>query len=374
MKKALIILSISILALSIASPAHAVSLYDEAHTEANRGDYASALQNIDKILKSKPKDFDARLLRAQIYGWQKSYDGAEKQFDILLAESPGNSDVLVARGYLYYAEEKLDKARADFSAALKTSPNYRDALEGLELSKQAQNHPDDKYKWQLDAGGEYSAFARAPTTSWDNEFIQLTRFLEGGTALHAMVQRYHQFEESDVYSELGIDQTFTPYLNAYLYGGGTPDPGFRPRWHVASGGTVRLTDVYPSILWVTLDTRYDDYPTTEVGNLNPGMRMEFADNWALSGTMITVIQSQDATKYGWQAKLDAQAAEGWRPYLGYAIAPETVNGVTVNTQSLFLGTAVDVNPANTLHFGYTHDDRENSYIRHAVNASISHRF
>ena len=54
--------------------------------------------------------------------------------------------------------------------------------------------------------------------------------------------------------------------------------------------------------------------------------------------------------------------------------PETVAAVTVDTQTWFGGVALELTPQATLHIGYTRDDRENSYIRQVVNASISYRF
>ncbi|MDP9127980.1 MAG: YaiO family outer membrane beta-barrel protein, partial [Pseudomonadota bacterium] len=347
---------------------------DAARTEAGRGDYTAALLNLDHVLQKDPNDSEAGLLQAQIYGWQKNYSEAEQLFAALLQKEPGNADILVAQGYMYYAETKLDGATANFKAALAVAPTYSDATEGLDLINKARRSIEG-YKWQADLGGTFSTFERAPQTNWDNEFLQLTRlFSDTGTSVHAVAQRYHQFEQTDDYYEIGADQRFTPFLNGYLYAGTSPDPVFRPRWHIAGGGNVRLTDTLPSVIWLTLDTRYDDYAATDVENLNPGARLEFADNWALSAGAISVFQSGAATTYGWQLRLDGQWSEGWRFYGGYADAPETVAGVTIRTESVFGGVAIDVNDANTVRLGYTRDDRYQSYVRHAIDAAITHRF
>jgi YaiO family outer membrane protein len=237
--------------------------------------------------------------------------------------------------------------------------------------------PDaETYTWQIDAGIQSSSFSRVPQQSWNQEFLQVTRFFNNReTAIHAKATRYEQFSNIDDEYEIGIDRRFSQKLYGRLYISGSPDPVFRPDWRLDGGGGLRLShDKAPVPLWATLDVRHDVYPIADIETVNPGLKIEPLDNWSLASRLITVSQPDAATIYGWDARLDGQIEEGKRFYIGYADAPETVAAVTVQTRTIFGGLALDVTPAYTLRLGYAHDDRENSYIRHVIDVSLSYKF
>ncbi|TAH34212.1 MAG: YaiO family outer membrane beta-barrel protein [Alphaproteobacteria bacterium] len=231
--------------------------------------------------------------------------------------------------------------------------------------------------WQTDAGFEFSDFSRRNQPNWNQEFTQVTRFFDSKKmAMHGKIIRYDQFSNIDSEYEAGVDRSFFPWLNAYLYGSMAPDADFRPEWRLMGGGSLRLNDPAWNLVpvWLTLDSRYEDYSDTEVMNINPGLRIEPADRWSIAGRMISVKQRNEERVYGFDLRLDGAVADDWRFYTGYANAPETVAGVTVDTTTYFAGAAIDITQAHTLRLGYTHDDRENSYIRQVLNVSLTYRF
>lgn len=232
-------------------------------------------------------------------------------------------------------------------------------------------------KWQADTGLQLSDFSRSAQPDWNQEFTQLTRFFNGRkTALHGKITRYDQFSNIDSEYEIGVDQVFAPRFNGYLYVAAAPDADFRPEWKAMGGGSVRLDNPawqwWP--VWMTLDGRYEDYNNTEATTLNPGLRIEPADRWAIAARAISIKQPDEKRVYGFDLRLDGKIAEDLRFYAGYADAPETVAGITVDTQTYFTGIAYDITPAHTLRLGYTHDDRENSYIRQVFDVSLSYSF
>ncbi|MER2520060.1 MAG: YaiO family outer membrane beta-barrel protein [Bdellovibrionales bacterium] len=383
----LLVTLLSVTARSHGAEAAEKGIVETARDLASQDDYDKALTILEGGLQKHPKDGEAELMKARIYGWQKRYDLAEKSLNQLLDLEPDNTDILIARGYLYYSQEKLESAARDFAQAQTKQPKDEESKKGAELVKAAlDNRAETKsYAWQLDTGFEYSAFARRPQSDWNNEFVQIGRiFNEGRTLAHLAIQRYRQFEITDVQAEIGVDHGFSDTLYGYVYAAITPNPAFRPRWHVATNANLRLfkdatapNSDFPNVpwsLWTTLDMRFDDYADVTVGGLNPGLRVEAGDGWALGASMISSVQSGTAPVYGWQVKGEGRLFANHGFNIGYADAPETVAGSTVTTQTVFAGIAAAINSACTVRLGYAHDDRAKSYIRHAVNASISHRY
>ena len=77
---------------------------------------------------------------------------------------------------------------------------------------------------------------------------------------------------------------------------------------------------------------------------------------------------------GWSARADWQASDRLRLYAGRSNAPETEQGATVDTVSTFGGLVVEMTPLVDLTVAYTHDDRQNSYLRDALSATVGYRF
>jgi len=110
-----------------------------------------------------------------------------------------------------------------------------------------------------------------------------------------------------------------------------------------------------------------------VASVNPGLRIEAGD-WALSPNLVMVKQWGLPSIFGWNVRLDGPVIDGLRFYVGYADAPETEDAVTVYTASMYGGFSYDIDDARTVSIGYTHDDRQNSWIRHVANIAFTNRF
>ncbi len=338
MRRALIALLLA--ALPCAALADVEVLMKESLALSGLQQYEEALEKLEQAKKEEPGNDDITLLIARIHGWQGDYDRAERELNGIIARHP----------------------------------SYKDAHEVLAWVKRARTAPKPQ-AWQVDAGYQFSGFERRDQANWNQQFVQVNRRLDA-TVLHGRVERFDQFGNTDTAYELGADHSFSPRVNGYLLANISPGADFRPRWRVAAGGALRLNEIEPANipLWATLDARHDAYADVSVRNINPGLRMEFAEDWALSPRLIAVHELGEDTVYGWMLRLDGRITSGWRFNMGYADAPETVAGSTVDTETLFGGLAIDLREDTTLHLGYSRDDRQRSYIRHVFDASISHRF
>lgn len=364
---------------SLAASPSADSYIKQSRELAAQQHYEEALTLLDKAQKDYPDNVEIKITIARILSWQGNYEAAEKKIEQLGTKADNNADVMLLEASLAYYQQDYDTAILLYQNILATYPDYEDARKGLERIKRVQQLEAESsgYKWQMDIGYEHSNFARRNQPAWDQEFLQLTRFINNRkTAIHGMVIRYDQFRNVDTEFAAGINHSFTNYLNGYISGAVTPVADFRPKRRIAGGGAARIihaSDISIPV-WITLDTRYDMYEESNVLNVNPGIRVEPFAGWAVASRMITVDQDGARITYGRDYRLDGTVTDKLRFYVGYADAPETVAAITVKTKTYFGGIILDIRPDTTLRLGYAHDDRENSYIRQVANASISYRF
>ncbi|MDD9901590.1 MAG: YaiO family outer membrane beta-barrel protein [Alphaproteobacteria bacterium] len=350
----------------------------EARKLAESKKYDEALALLEKAQNAMPSNAEVRLAKIRTLSWMGRYEEAQRELDIMPPSQKTNADVWLLQAYLHYYRKEFTDAESVFLKILAAHPDYTDAAEGLANVRRAMqgNKKDDVYKWQADAGYEYSHFSRRNQKAWHQQFIQINRFFsDRKTVVHGRVERYNQFSNIDSAYQVGASHVFMPRFTGYLSGSISPGANFRPDWRISAGGAARL-DAAPDLpaIWLTLDARRDGYANTDVLTMNPGLKIEPVDGWAVSGRVITVGQRSEDRLYGQELRLDGQVAPGWRFRAGYADAPETESGVTVDTATVYGGISVDVLPTLTLHFGYTRDDRENSYIRNVYNVAFSRKF
>ena len=396
---ALVLLSSATLACAM--PVNEV--IDRSRTLSAEHKYEEALVLLENAQAEHPGDGEIQFAIIRVLSWQGNYDAAEKSIQGLDKKYADNADLLLLRANLAAYRQDHVQAVALYREVLAKAPDYEDAKAGLEreLKARASNTQifksqtskprisrsqiseikkpdgDPVFAWQVDSGIEFSEFSRVDQTGWNQEFLQLTRFLdERKTAIHGKITRYDQFSSTDVEYEVGIDHAVSENLNLYASGTIGMDADFRPEYWVTGGGALKITGLNDKIMpaWITLDGRHDTYEDTSILTAKLGLRIEPVAGWSIAARVIAVDQEDSRRLYGKDFRMDGILTDAIRFYVGYADVPETVAGVTVDTQTWFGGVALELTPDATLHMGYTRDDRENSYIRQVVNASVSYRF
>ena len=377
--------------LAFAMPAE--EALDRSRTLAAEQKYEEALALLENALAEHPGDGEIQFAIIRVLSWQGNYDAAEQRIQALDKKFEGNADLLLLRANL--AAYRGDHARAAvlYQEVLAKAPDYEDAKTGLEraLSARASDpemttsqiskieepvvEPDPA--WQVDSGFEFSEFSRVDQTDWNQEFLQLTRFLDGRkTSIHGKITRYDQFSSTDVEYEMGVDHAVSDNLNFYATASIGLDADFRPEYWLTGGGALKITGANDNIMpvWLTFDGRHDTYEDTSILTGKLGLRLEPVAGWSIAARVIALDPEDSGRLYGEDFRLDGSITDRFRFHVGYADVPETVAAETVDTQTWFGGVAFDVTPMATLRIGYARDDRENSYVRQVVNASVSFRF
>ncbi len=103
--------------------------------DANRlfkqGQYTPALDKVNAVLASKPKDAQARFLKGLIFTEQGKSDDAITIFSSLTDDYPDLPEPYNNLAVLYAGQGKYDKAKAALEAAIRNHPNYPTAHENL---------------------------------------------------------------------------------------------------------------------------------------------------------------------------------------------------------------------------------------------------
>src|SRR5580658_1398583 len=408
-----------------AADAAARQLYDEALVLRQHGDFAGAIAKLEAAARRAPRDVEILLLLGTLYGFverfedaralapsdndvllavariksfRKDFTGAERDVATVLARDPGNLEALALAGRLAYYQGALDPAEAKFRAVLAINPDDLEGLLGLgdvlaargeeaaarRLYERAQalypNSPDVASRlaqagappllWRLDTLASWSHFARRPFIPWYESFNQLTYSLTPATDVHGRVDVSQRFGTFDTYYETGVDHRFNPAFAGYLYAGATPHASFRERWDVLSGGSLRVAkggDIVGGTV-LLLDLKDALYRTGFVYSANPGVQQYFLNGrlWFTAKDINTWAAPGTQYLSGYLVRLDAQVTDSLLVYAGWADAPETDLNVTAEVRSIFTGLAWAQSRRLTWHLDYVHDDRHDSYIRHAV--------
>jgi YaiO family outer membrane protein len=343
-----------------------------ARIKAYRHDFAGADRDVASVLATQPKNADALALAGRLAYYQGALPRAAQQFRAALAENPDDPESLLGLGDVEAAQGDTAGAHELYERAHAVAPDSPDVAERL-ARKAAPSAP----RFQLDSLLSWSQFARRPVEPWYESFNQLTYHVAPGTDVHGRADVSQRFRTVDAYYEAGVDHRFGETLTGYLYGGGTPNAHFRERWTVLTGGTLRVRKGDDAIggTLLTLDVKDALYSTGFVRMASPGLQQYFLSGqvW-LTGKMINSWVAGGHYLGGYFTRADWMVTDAVTVYGGYARAPDTENNVTAETRSAFTGIAWDVSPSVTLHLDYSHDDRQNGYIRHAVTFGAGVKF
>ena len=122
-----------------------------------QGKLPAAIDWLDSVLASNPKQFGLRLIYARLLADANRYEEARLQFGMLAKEAPDNSDIVFALGLLNLQANRIDDAQKSFERLLKLDTRTDEAHFYLGQIAESRKQPDaalTQYR-RVQSGGNY---------------------------------------------------------------------------------------------------------------------------------------------------------------------------------------------------------------------------
>lgn len=126
----LLISTLAVTLLALAPAAHADTLQD-INKQIKQGQYAQALEQVDKYLVGKPKDAQGRFLKGIVLTEMNKTNEAITVFTKLTEDYPELPEPYNNLAVIYAQQKQYDKAKQALEMAIRTHPSYATAHENL---------------------------------------------------------------------------------------------------------------------------------------------------------------------------------------------------------------------------------------------------
>jgi YaiO family outer membrane protein len=362
-RQLLIAAALSGAVLAAAAPARA-DPYAEGVAARQAGRTAEAVRLLKAATEAAPRDADAWLQYGLALSAARRWAEADAALARAEALAPEYRDVRLARARLaWFRGDRAEAERRLGDPALAGDP------EAASLLARIRSAPADDAaaRWRMDVAASHSALSRG-LDPWRAVAVSFGRRLEDGATVTAGVEWTRRFGREDVYFELRGDRRLGDW-SVWAAAGGAPDADHRPEWVLKGGATG------PSLgggVRPTLEAALLSVPAGRVTTVQPGLVLE-RGRASLSGRAIGVWDETGAFRSGWAVRGGLDAAERLRLELGYADAPETSEGVTVDVRALNGAAIWRVGPRTALRLDVTRETRA-AFDRTEVSLGVSRRF
>ena len=321
------------------------ALYQAAVADRRAGRPADAVAKLEVVLAARPDDVDARLNLGLALLALGRLDEAEAAFAVVIARTPDYADAHAGLARTAQRRGDLATARRESAEASRLAP--ADA-EVAALAQSLAAGP----RWRLDIQTSHSELS-AGLPDWSEARIAVSKSLGDRWNGALAVEMTERFDNRDTYVEGRLDRRL-PRGGVYAALGGAPDGDYRPELWLGLGGQTRLTDR----LSATLDVSAARYATGEVLSLQPGAIIELIpDRLQVAARWIAVRDETGDVRHGYSIQSRWQTTSRLALRLGYADAPESSEGFTVDVSSWNVGADIGLTDRLMLRLGAVAEDR-----------------
>jgi YaiO family outer membrane protein len=342
-------------------------LYGQAVAARHSGDPARSAELLARVIAAEPSNADARLQLGLALLALDRIDEAEAAFRHTLQLAPDYADARIGLA-------RVAQRRGDRSAALAILEGVdASSTEAQELRASLVEGPSDRRRVRLEYDFTFSDLEE-PRSDWTESRVQLRYEVTDDVAVTGLAEVSDRGADTDVYGELRFDTRLAPGSGVYIALGATPNADFRPRWQLSAGGFARIRSG-PNATVLTLDGRQSHFAAGDIQMLTAGVEQYLAGASAwLTGRWINIFDENGNHHSGWLARGDVMANARLRLFAGLADAPDTSEGVVIDTFSLFGGLSYDLSPGMTLRLSVAHEDRDVGSDRLQLSAGTALRF
>lgn len=337
------------------------ALYEAAVADRRSGRPADAVAKLEVVLAARPDDVDARLNLGLALLALGRLDEAEAAFAAVIARAPDYADAHA--GLARIAQRRGDLATARRESAVASGLAPTDA-EIAALARSLTEEP----RWRVELAASRSQLSGG-LPDWSEARVAVSRSLGERWNGALTVESTERFDNRDTYVEARLDRRLERG-GVYVAVGGAPDADYRPESLLGLGGQMRLTDR----LSATLDATAARYATGRVTTIQPGVSLEvLPDRLQVAARWIAVRDETGDDRHGYSVQSRWQATERLGLRLGYADAPESSEGFTVDVTSWNAGADISLTDRLMLRIGAVTEDR-GAYDRQEGSVGLGLRF
>jgi YaiO family outer membrane protein len=231
-------------------------------------------------------------------------------------------------------------------------------------------------RWRLDLDGSRSTLT-GDRPGWRDGTGRLGYEVSPGTVVSGGFLAANRYDQDDTYLEARVDHKPTDSISFYLQAGATPDADFLPEWSAGAGGSYRVYQGtgFAAATVLTLDGRVSDYTTGTVQTYATGFEQYFLDGriW-LTYRWIHMLDAEGDYHNGYLLRADFAFNDQLRIFAGYADAPETDQGLTFETRSVFGGAVIALDDRTDLKISFSHEERVDLFDLNSISTGLTYRF
>lgn len=339
----------------------ATALYEAAVADRRAGRYEATVEKLDRVLRARPGDVDARLNRGLALLALDRPAEAEADFLAVLYAAPDYVDARIGLARAAQRRGDLVQAEVEAGRALAAAPDRPD----VRALRQTLGLPA---LWRVDFDLSRSRLS-AGLPDWSEARLGVVRTPNARWSVGGAAEWTERFGQDDVFLEGRLDRRLGAG-GVYVALGAAVEADYRPEVSLRAGADIPLT----AGISATLDASAARFASGTVNSLQPGLAAELADGrLRLAARWINLWDETDRRRDGYAVSVQWAAADRVRFRLDRADAPETSEGVTVDVSAASLAAEVDLNDRTSLRFGVLKEDR-GVYDREAISLGLGWRF
>jgi YaiO family outer membrane protein len=344
-----------------ADPAYAAAV--EARLAGRTADAIAAFEQLSRV---RPSDADIWLNLGLSYSAAGRYAEAEGALETALRLAPEYSDAQLAwaRAALYRGDRVAAAQRlAPLEAARPDDPEVR------RVAAQIKSAPDQARRWRLDVSHAESRLTHG-LGEWRATSLALGRSGRGWSA-SGLIEQTERFGREDVFLEATLVRRLGRG-DAFLALGGAVDPDYRPEGSLRAGLSTVVGPEGPWRVRLGADAVFARYSSGDVRSVQPHLAIGLGRG-EIALRSINTVDERDEFRAGYSLRGTWAAGQRLLLFAGWADAPESSEGVTVEVEALNAGAAMEIGEATQLRLDYTHETRP-AYERDELALSVTRRF
>ncbi|WP_395671191.1 YaiO family outer membrane beta-barrel protein [Phenylobacterium sp.] len=337
------------------------------------GRNAEAVAAFERLARERPADADVWLNLGLAYLAEKRWADADRALENTLRLAPGYGDARLAYARSAYFSGDRNRAKSRLAPLLAAQPVNAEARQldaDLAAAAAAAADPGRERAWRFDLAHAESRLTKG-LGSWRLTSAALSR-RSGDDVVALNVERTRRFGIEDIYAEGLFSRRFDGGADAYVAIGGAPDADYRPEFGARLGGSVAAGGRGDWRLRLGAEAQWQRYAVGDVRGVHPfavlsGPRIE------LTARSINTFDERDDFRSGYALRLAYAATSRLTLFAGWADAPESAEGVTVDVRAVSAGASIAVNDATSVRLDVSREDR-GAYEREELAVALTRRF